>query len=152
MINSHIYYCLLIWGTGTASNIEDIFIAQKKSIRALECLIKHSESMQSFQDCQGILRVDQLYKRKLATYMHTEIKKARQSFELSFMVMNQNFDLRTIKYRIPKLLNYGEQSLKCQIPKLLNENKDLITIIERQSSVAAFKGVLTEAILLWVLF
>lgn len=65
------------------------------------------------------------------------------------MAMNWNFDLGTIKYRVPKLLtNYGEQSLKYQIPKLLNENKDLITIIERHSSVAAFKGTLTEAILL----
>lgn len=147
MIHSHIYYCLLIWGTTTVSNIENIFIAQKK-VRALEGL-KHNESTQSFRECHGILMVDPLYKHKLATYMHSEIKKGRQSFELSFMVRNQIFDLRTIQYRVPKLrTNYGEQSLRYQIPKLLNENKDLITIIERHSSIAPFKGALAGTMLL----
>lgn len=144
MIQSHLQYCILIWGTTTDSNLRALFQLQKRSVRALENL-RYTDSVADIGAKYGLIDVFQLHKRKLAMYMYSHIRESREDFEHAYLRRNQFFEFRTSNYKTPKIrTNYGFQSLQYLIPSLLNKNKDLMDIIDQCPTLICFKRALTS--------
>lgn len=148
IIQSHLTYCLLIWGKTTSGNLQMLTIMQKKAIRALESL-NYNESTRPFFKKYGIFYLEQLYLYKLAVYIYTQRKQNSHSFDNTYLMKNDSFCFRKINYILPRLrTNYGLQSMKYLIPNALNEHAVLAEAIY-YPSINTLKRFLREIFIVW---
>lgn len=120
---SSLSYCHLVWGTTTFTNLEKLYLLQKKMLRIISNVSYHSHTQQLFERFQ-VLDIKQLYNYRLTSSF--KLERSRQSSFFS--------ELASLQCRIPTHTtrhvecwkvtkcnnNYGYQMLKYTLPKILN--------------------------------
>lgn len=142
-MNSRLHYCLLVWGTTTASNIKQLFTLQKRAVRSIDNLPWTESTSPSFIK-HGILTLDNLFCLKVAILVHTQINRNPAIFYETYLFKQTNYNLRHQQFSKPKIrTNYGTQKTSYQIPDLLNRNYCVFELAQTIASVFLFKKYLT---------
>lgn len=76
---SHLTYCFLVWGTTTYTNLQKLYLMEKKYIRILSNLPYDAHTRGLFEQA-GILPVHNLYAFKLTVAIRREVKENRHFF------------------------------------------------------------------------
>lgn len=120
---SSLYYCFLVWGTTTYTNLERLHILQKKFVRALFNVPYNSHTSDLFLK-GNIIRVFNLYNYKLSLAFKREIKENLKFFrELSNLAKNtHSYGTRHIEQWkvVTARANYSMQRISYTLPTLLN--------------------------------
>jgi hypothetical protein len=144
---SHLYYCLLVYGTMSKTCIEKILKQQKKFIRNIVNAPRLAPTEQLFSTLH-ILRVDKLYSFKLARALHSSNKSHHLYRELSQIqyVPVSKYALRhQNNFQIPKTTReYSRQSLKYRAPELLNSFP--VNILNSECSLASAKSLIKQLV------
>lgn len=123
LFNSRLNYCQLVWGTTTATNVDKIYMLQKKCIRHIFNAHFVASTRPLFSS-SGIIKVHQLYNYALSRKFRSEtirhIKNLRSLANLR--ARNLNYPTRHgEKWEVDKTrLNSGKQRLSHTLPALLN--------------------------------
>lgn len=67
MVRSRLPYCLLVWGTTTATNKENLLSMQKKATRAIGYVSRNGHTIAHYMR-RGILTLEQLNTLELSKY------------------------------------------------------------------------------------
>lgn len=120
---SHLTYCLLVWGTSTMTNIEKLFLLQKKILRGICNVPYNFHSADLFKICK-IINIYKLYQYRLATSFKSEKIRGLCFLErlASLREISPHYSTRnTEKWRmVTQRTNYGYQMLNFTLPHLLN--------------------------------
>lgn len=116
-------YCFLVWGNSTYSNINILYLLQKKAIRAIcnEAYCSHTTPM--FKRL-GLIKITNYYDYKLILMYKTALNKPDSIFlSLSSLQTKQiSYAVRHADTWIVSRsrTNYGDQMLQYRLPKVLN--------------------------------
>lgn len=120
---SSLYYCFLVWGTTTYTNLERLHVLQKKFLRALFNVPYNSHTSDLFLK-GNVIRVFTLYNYKLSIAFKREIKENLKFFhELSHLAKNtHSYGTRYIEQWkvVTARTSYSMQKLSYTLPTLLN--------------------------------
>lgn len=120
---SHLNYCHLVWGPTTTSNLNKLFLLQKKAVRAITNSSYDAHTEPLFEQL-NIATVKCMYNNILLKRFLTANRQNNNCYkQLSHLSINtSNYETRhTEKWRIPRArTNYGFQMLRYTLPKLLN--------------------------------
>lgn len=120
---SKLCYCILVWGTTSATNYNRLIILQKKMLRLFENYEGKPQdlSTEPLFNKYGLLKVNQIYCFKLLQIIHTN---------KLFEIPPGNTTSHALRHRIrrpPKIrTNYGKQTTGFQVAKILNNTENLI--------------------------
>lgn len=122
---SHLNYCLLVWGTTSATNINRLFLLQKKIIRSIcnENFDSHTAPLFSRLE---VIKFPSLYNYQLSTMF----VKERNSIQCKICTLaNLRPNARHYGTRSPEIwrvpfarTNYGKQLICHTLPALLNNH------------------------------
>lgn len=120
---STLYYCLLVWGTTSRTNLEKIHILQKKFLRVLFNMPYNAHTSDLFPKA-NIIPVFNLYHYKLSQAFKREVKENLQFLhELSNLTRNTHSYITrcTEQWKVvtPRA-NYSTQKISYTLPTLLN--------------------------------
>lgn len=120
---SKLCYCILVWGTTSATNYNKLIILQKKVLRLFEKYKGKPQDLptEPLFSKYGLLKANQIYCFKLLQVIHTK--------KLFAMVPENttNYTLRHIIRRPPKIrTDYGRQTMCFQVAKILNNTDGVI--------------------------
>jgi len=127
---SHIYnYCMLVYGTASATTLIPIITQQKRFIRHVCGVAPLTHTNELFMQCQFVPFVN-LYTSKLLRALYrssptsaylTSLADLQEFFNLSYNFRERN------KYVIPKVnADYSKQSLIYITPNTLNKYEHII--------------------------
>ncbi len=119
---SSVYYCLLVYGTASASVLDPIFKLQKRFVRIIENTDMLSPSLPIFKK-HNIIPIPHLYKMKILRILHTTHKNYRSYHELCNLTVKRNvYSIRHGSvYDVPYTrCNYIQQSLTYRAPVIIN--------------------------------
>lgn len=124
LFNSYINYCHLVWGNTTKSNLNKIFILQKKMLRCIANVDYFSHTKPLFKQ-YNIINVADIYDYRLI-YSFRFSCDAHHSFLLNTSELSRRstsvHTRHSYTWNIPRCrTNYGLQSLKHSLPFLLNK-------------------------------
>ena len=147
LILPHINYCLLSWGSGSVA--KNIFLKQKRAIRAISCAGYNAHTEPLFK-IYKLLKIDDIYNRRLLVLYYNLVHNKVPQYLSSFL---PNTSLATNRYPIrhPRLQPpfhshaFISQTCKYNLPVLLNSinnQSDELTVIVRNvdnTSLSGFK-------------
>lgn len=120
---SYLNYCSLVWGTTTATNLEKIYLFQKRMLRIIAntSYLSHTESL--FKR-YNVLSVHELYNYRLSLRLKAEAQN-NTSFLIDLSCLQQHVAPYTLRnsdpWQVPTCrLNSGMEMLAYRIPRLLN--------------------------------
>jgi len=126
---SHIFYCLLVYGTLTQTAMEKIVLQQKKFVRSIINAPRLEHTNPIFNNFK-ILKMKNLFDFKLSRCIHQSHKSSSKYLQLcnirySFL---SSYNIRNVStYSVPFLRQeYLKQSLAYRAPILLNNIPDEI--------------------------
>ena len=143
-IQSHLNYCSIIWGLGSKSKIETLFVAQKRAIRALipgfanyfynkDTGNKPHHTKKTFCDNE-IMTVHNLVLLNLLTFMHKVHKEVAPKPIVQLFTKRTDLNRDTISDETPEIfqpsfsrLETYNNSLFHKGPKLYNEITHFLT-------------------------
>lgn len=141
LIHSQLYYCLLVWGTTSKTNLIRLTLLQKQAVRHIENLAYLDHTAPFFLKNE-ILKVDQLYFLKLATYIHSKMRQNESMFTHMYLTNRNPYILRHSHLEVPFCrTKYGTKQLKYMIPSFLNQHPQLLSNVYEVSSKSLFKRV-----------
>lgn len=124
LFNSHLYYCTLIWGNTTLSNLQKIFLVQKKALRSIEnaAFLEHTEPL--FHR-HRIMKIHNIYKHKLLrTYKNATLGRIELFEEIANLRENTiSYPFRYHPpYHVPfSRTHYGKEKVDYVLATTLNE-------------------------------
>lgn len=137
---SRLNYCCLVWGTTTLTNLNHLFVLQKKALRHIACVEKTAHTKALFIK-YNITSVHNLYPLNLARkYKHNTDGLLRTFSELTPLTRSYNSRNDDI-WKIPfSRIMITKQMLRHTLPKLLNELHQCEIILETtgNSAIKAF--------------
>ena len=147
MILPHISYCLLSWGSGSVA--KNIFLKQKRAIRAISCAGYNAHTEPLFK-IYKLLKIDDIYNCRLLVLYYNLVHNKVPQYLSSFL---PNTSLATNRYPIrhprlqPPFHSYAfiSQTCKYNLPVLLNSinnQSDELKVIIRNvdnTSLSGFK-------------
>ena len=106
LVYPYLIYCIHVWGSSSITNLNGLFISQKKVIRII-CGCNMWESSSPLFKRLGILKLHDLYKFYLLQYMHdvfNNIKSAYIKLDILSFQMELGYNLRfNDKLRLPSV-------------------------------------------------
>ena len=124
-IQSHLIFCCSVWGTGSKHSLRDIFVAQKKAVRAISFtkLYTKNEETQTYSyghtkaifNALGILTIHNLILTQLLSQMH-------KIYSLRAPIYTRSLFNASYPPSSEKLLEY--------IPALKNKDIDTVNILQ----------------------
>ena len=155
LILPHINYCLLSWGSGSAA--KNIFLKQKRAIRAISCAGYNAHTEPLFK-IYKLLKIDDIYNSRLLVLYYNLVHNKVPQYLSSFL---PNTSLATIRYPIrnprlqppPHSHAFISQTCKYNLPVLLNSinnQSDELTVIVRNvvnTSLSGFKKTIKSYLL-----
>ena len=155
LILPHINYCLLSWGSGSAA--KNIFLKQKRAIRAISCAGYNAHTEPLFK-IYKLLKIDDIYNSRLLVLFYNLVHNKVPQYLSSFL---PNTSLATIRYPIrnprlqppPHSHAFISQTCKYNLPVLLNSinnQSDELTVIVRNvvnTSLSGFKKTIKSYLL-----
>lgn len=132
-------YCFLVWGNTTITNIQRLYILQKRVIRILDNKKYDSHTAPLFKKF-GIIEITKFYDYKLAMTYKTALGNPENSF-VSLASLQSRSPLYSTRHTdvwtVPRSrTNYGDKTIKYQLPRVLNYFVSLGICIERVSRKA----------------
>lgn len=127
LFHSRISYCNLVWATTTSTNLNKLFLLQKRAIRVVANASYYAHTDPLF--CKHkVIKIQEYYKYKLATVYAASLKYFNHPL-LRFSrlsVKNTVYGVRSAgSLRVPRpRTNYGLQMLQHTLPTLLNFLRD----------------------------
>lgn len=136
---SHLTYCHLVWGTSTFTNIEKLFMLQKKILRCICNVSRDFHTADLFKNFQ-IITIHKLYQYRLSTSYKSEKTRGTCLLEnlASLRKTSPPYPTRNPeKWRmVTQRTNYGSQMINFTLPHLLNSlssnNIDLESLTFRE--------------------
>lgn len=121
---SYVKYCFLVWGTTTRTNLQKIFILQKKAVRLIANVDYLAHTQELFKRFH-IVPIHKLYEVSLAARYKKSISHSDHTFlQLSSLRLNS----APYSFRKPDHWNipfcrtdHGRQMLRHTVPRLLNK-------------------------------
>lgn len=139
LVHSHLHYCLLVWGSTTKTNIDRLFVLQKRAVRCIENLQRTDHTAPFFLK-HSFLNISQLFQLKLSIYIFNEFNRDQSTFFDAFLPRNIQYNLRYDSYRIPwSRTNYGHTKLAYLIPDFLNKHPAVREMLHECGSKHTFK-------------
>ena len=132
IFQSHLTYGICVWGNSDYSQLNKIFLCQKRAIRIVAGLDFKSPTNEAFKDL-GILKLEDIFKYSISVVMwdqdHALLPACFSDF---FKNIRDIHNHETRSYTAHKLSenvivhtkSHGESMLKFQGPKILNELKN----------------------------
>lgn len=140
LIQSHLSYCLLIWGTTCQSNLNRLIILQKRAVRSIENLGYRDHTASVFLK-HGLLKITDLYYLRLAIYIRSELEKNATLFQQRYLSTNTQYSFRHDQFRVPFCRTlYGTKQLTYLIPAFINAHPCTISIAQNSKSLSYFKN------------
>ena len=120
---SHLAYCYLVWGTSTLTNIEKLFILQKKILRGIGNVPFDFHTAELFKTYR-IIDVHKLYSYRLCISFKSERIKGTRFLE-NLALLEENSPVYSTRHAekwrmVTQRTNYGSQMLQFTLPNLLN--------------------------------
>lgn len=122
---SHLNYCILVWGTTCSTNINRLFLLQKKIIRSI-CNEKFDSHTAPLFARLEVIKLPSLYDYQLSTIFIKERNSTQQKIcRLANLRPNvPHYDTRSPElWHVPfSRTNYGKQMIHHTLPVLLNNS------------------------------
>lgn len=140
---SQINYCHLVWGNTTMSNLQKVYLLQKKTLRNIFTVPYDHPSEQLFFK-SGIMKIQNLYPYRLGSSYKVDVKNNTNFLARLACLVNTSAVYMTRKPETWKIYHcrsgYGEQMLRRTLPKLLNfcSNNQVCLEITTKTALKAF--------------
>lgn len=123
LFSSHLNYCHLVWGTTTATNLNQIYLVQKKCIRHI-FNAPFAASTNVLFCISGIVKIHQTYNYTLSRKFKLETCKNITNLRVlaNLRIRHLNYPTRHgEKWEVDTVrLNSGKERLSYTLPSLLN--------------------------------
>lgn len=120
---SHLNYCILVWGTTSATNINRVFLIQKKIIRSV-CNEKFDAHTAPLFSRFGVIKFPNLYNYQLSTMFIKERSSTQRKIccLANLRPTVRHYGTRSAEtWHVPfTRTNYGKQMIRYNLPALLN--------------------------------
>lgn len=134
LFNSRIAYCHLVWGTTTSTNINKLFLLQKRAIRTVANTSYYAHTEPLFNK-HKVIKIQEYFKYKLATVYVASLKFSDHPLPRisKLSVKTIMYEVRSAgSWRVPRpRTNYGLQMLEHTLPTVLNLLKEHDVCLDR---------------------
>lgn len=124
---SQISYCSLVWLTTTKTNLEKIYLLQKKAIRHIANLDYLSHTRQAFETF-SVLKIQSMYEFRILLSFHLS-SSFRSMIEGTALLKQNDHTVNTRNtdtWLVPHFrTDYKFQALQHNLPVILNRYKDI---------------------------